>query len=270
LFPGRETIAAFLFFTQARPARIGTVSVLAAENFCRRRFMFSGLDVVDVRHGRGWTALTSFVLQGILVSAAVILPLLNPSHLPEAKPRIFVPISFGERVVATPHTNSHPGAPVRPEALVVRTNFSFHPSRPTEGPTSDTTPPNLPPGILPEGRPTGVLNSISGTSVEPVLRPPEPAKPPRQSVVMESNLLNRVQPQYPAIARQIRLQGDVIIRAVISRAGAIEQATVVSGSPLLASAALDAVKQWRYRPYSLNGEPVEVETQITVKFILNQ
>ena len=85
---------------------------------------------------------------------------------------------------------------------------------------------------------------------------------------MEGNLVHRVQPEYPALARQARVQGQVVLQAIISRDGAIENLQVLRGHPMLVQAALDAVRQWRYRPYVLNGEPVEVETQVTVNFIL--
>jgi len=87
--------------------------------------------------------------------------------------------------------------------------------------------------------------------------------------MMEGNLIYRVQPQYPPLARQARVQGIVVLRAVISREGRIENLGVVSGSPLLVKSAMDAVHQWRYRPYYLNNEPVEVETQVTVNFTLS-
>ena len=86
---------------------------------------------------------------------------------------------------------------------------------------------------------------------------------------MEGNLINRVQPLYPPLAKQARIQGQVVLRAVISRSGAIENLQVLSGHPMLVQAAMDAVKQWRYRPYSLNGEAVEVETRVTVNFVLS-
>ena len=86
---------------------------------------------------------------------------------------------------------------------------------------------------------------------------------------MEGNLILRVQPLYPPLARQARIQGQVILRAVISRSGAIENLQVLTGHPMLVQSAIDAVKQWRYRPYSLNGEAVEVETQVTVNFVLS-
>jgi len=100
--------------------------------------------------------------------------------------------------------------------------------------------------------------------------PLQPARQFRQSVIMEGNLIHRVQPEYPFIAKQIHLQGTVVLKAVISREGVIEQASVITGSDLLARSALKAVRQWRYRPYYLNHEPVEVETQITVNFVLER
>jgi protein TonB len=87
---------------------------------------------------------------------------------------------------------------------------------------------------------------------------------------MEGNLIHRVEPQYPVVARQLRIQGAVIVKALISREGTIEQAQVTSGLSLLAPAALATIRQWRYRPYFLNGNAVEVETQITVNFVLQR
>jgi protein TonB len=78
-----------------------------------------------------------------------------------------------------------------------------------------------------------------------------------------------VQPLYPPIARQARVQGAVELRAIISKNGTIENLLVVSGHPMLSAAAIEAVRQWRYRPYLLNGEPIEVETEITVNFLLS-
>ena len=86
---------------------------------------------------------------------------------------------------------------------------------------------------------------------------------------MEGNLIFRIQPEYPPLARQARVEGTVVLRAMISREGLIENLQVLSGHPMLIRAAADAVRQWRYRPYQLNGEPVEVETQVTVNFVLS-
>jgi protein TonB len=89
------------------------------------------------------------------------------------------------------------------------------------------------------------------------------------SRLAEGNLLQRVQPTYPQIAKTAHAEGRVILTAIISKSGTIESLHVSSGHPLLIPAAIDAVRQWRYRPYILNGEPIEVETQITVNFKLN-
>jgi protein TonB len=86
---------------------------------------------------------------------------------------------------------------------------------------------------------------------------------------MEGLLLRKVIPVYSAIARATRTEGTVVLQATISKTGTIENLHVVSGSPLLAQSALDAVAQWRYRPYLLNGQPVEVETTVNVVFKLD-
>jgi protein TonB len=85
----------------------------------------------------------------------------------------------------------------------------------------------------------------------------------------EGNLIYRVQPVYPTLAKQARVQGSVELRAIISKAGTIENLVVVRGHPMLSAAAIQAVQQWRYRPYLLNSQPVEVETEITVNFLLS-
>ena len=86
--------------------------------------------------------------------------------------------------------------------------------------------------------------------------------------MLEGSLIRRVQPLYPPLARSARIQGSVVLAAVISKDGTMENLKLLSGHPMLVPAALQAVSQWRYRPYVLNGEAIEVETQITVNFIL--
>ena len=84
----------------------------------------------------------------------------------------------------------------------------------------------------------------------------------------EGDLIHKILPVYPPPARSARIQGQVVLQAVISKQGVIENLIVLAGHPLLVPAAIEAVRQWRYRPYVLNNEPVEVETQITVNFSL--
>ena len=101
---------------------------------------------------------------------------------------------------------------------------------------------------------------------------PKVAQPTRVRVsqgVSTGLLIRKVQPNYPALARQARIQGNVVLTAEISKDGSIENLRLVSGHPMLAPAAIEAVKQWKYKPYFLNGEPVEVETQVTVIFSLS-
>jgi TonB family protein len=86
--------------------------------------------------------------------------------------------------------------------------------------------------------------------------------------VMQGMVISKVQPAYPPDARAARIQGSVVIAAVIGKDGNIQSERLISGHPLLAPAAMDAVKQWRYRPYLLNGNPMEVDTQMTVNFTL--
>jgi TonB family protein len=87
--------------------------------------------------------------------------------------------------------------------------------------------------------------------------------------VMAALVAKKVDPVYPPTAKQARIQGVVILKVVISKSGDVENIELVSGHPMLAPAAIDAVKQWKYQPYLLNGNPVEVDTQVTVNFTLS-
>ena len=82
------------------------------------------------------------------------------------------------------------------------------------------------------------------------------------------NILKKVPPVYPPVARAARVQGTVLLHAIIGRDGHVENLDVVSGPPLLQGAAIDAVSQWVYKPYLVNGEPVRVETTVQVNFTL--
>jgi protein TonB len=108
----------------------------------------------------------------------------------------------------------------------------------------------------PNGR-GAVLNSVLGSDLALPPPPPPDVRHPPVSRMMEGNLIHRIQPDYPPLARQVRVQGLVVLRATISREGAIEDLQVLSGHLLLGKAAVEAVRQWRYRPYEHNGEPVE-------------
>jgi TonB family protein len=81
-------------------------------------------------------------------------------------------------------------------------------------------------------------------------------------------ILNKVAPVYPTLARQVHLQGIVTLQVQISKSGDVEKVELFSGHPMLAPSAIEAVKQWKYKPYLLNGEPVDVETKVVVNFTL--
>lgn len=115
----------------------------------------------------------------------------------------------------------------------------------------------------------GVNRSVGDSIPAVIPARPVPVKPLLVSHWAEGNLIYRVQPIFPPIARQARIQGPVELRAIISKAGTIENLVVVSGHPMLVKSAIEAVRQWRYRPYLLNGDPIEVETSVTVNFVLS-
>src|SRR6266700_2826797 len=120
-------------------------------------------------------------------------------------------------------------------------------------------------GGVPGGSAGGVIGGIIGSAAPP----PKVATPQKQrvsSAVAEGLKIHDVQPTYPQMARIAHIQGDVILQATISKTGAIEGLHGVSGHPILIQAAMEAVKQWKYKPYILNGDPVEVETTIKVQF----
>jgi protein TonB len=128
------------------------------------------------------------------------------------------------------------------------------------------------PGGVAGGSMGGVLGGvIGGIGTAPPPPKPKPTGPVRVGGnVQAARIVNRVQPVYPPLARQTRISGTVRLHAIISKDGTIQQLEVMSGHPLLQQAALDAVRQWRYQPTLLNGEPVEVDTTIDVIFSLNQ
>ena len=124
------------------------------------------------------------------------------------------------------------------------------------------------PGGVPGGSMGGVIGSIISSTPVAV---PEDCHPAACACIVgrvSGLLLRKVQPNYPPLARQARIQGVVVLQAQISKDGAIENLQLISGHPMLAPAAIEAVKQWKYKPYLLNGEPVEVETQVQVNFTL--
>jgi protein TonB len=129
------------------------------------------------------------------------------------------------------------------------------------------------PGGIPGGQLGGVIGSVISSSnslaAVPKFVPTTPTRVRISGGVTKGMVIQRVEPTYPTLARAARVQGDVILSAVIDTNGQITNLQLVSGHPMLVPAALAAVKLWRYKPYLLNGQPVEVETTITVIFTLS-
>lgn len=227
------------------------------------------------RSHRGWTTLASFTLQALAVAILLTLPLLYTEGLPKLRSTVITAPTGsppGQRAPAGHHAAGNPARPIislhgitAPPRIPVGVNQG-----PDPAPDIDACEACEPFSQGPIGAADPIPTSIgSGPApiARPVLRPPAPAV--RLSRMMEGNLIHRVEPPYPPLARSARVQGLVILRAIISKTGTIENVQVVSGHPMLVKAARDAVSQWQYRPYVLNGEPVEVETQVTVNFTLS-
>jgi len=228
---------------------------------------------------RGWTSLLSFILQAMIVGVMVLIPLIFTEALPKAQLMTFL--------VAPPPPPPPPPPAAAPVKVVqhVQTDIVNGQLRtPTKIPKKvemikeDEAPPPVMaaagvvggvPGGVPGGSMGGVLGSIASAGANVAV--PKMAAPQRVRVssgVQSGLLIRKVQPSYPPLARQARIQGTVVLQAQISKTGDIENLQLVSGHPMLAPAAIEAVKQWKYKPYLLNGEPVEVETTVQVNFSL--
>jgi protein TonB len=226
------------------------------------------------RSRRGLTTLTSFGVQALVGGVLLLLPLLRPTGLPSLR-QLSTPVSLGQPLGEPAPLITHASgnaAPSNPAAIPLKMPTRIPSGIPADG---DDGPPAVgpsgpyTPGALGAGSPDGVLNSF-GTAPRPIMpsAPLTVAPPVRISHMSEGDVVRKILPVYPPLARNARIQGQVVLQAVISKQGAIEDLKVVAGHPMLVSAAIDAVCQWRYRPYVLNNEPVEVETQITVNFSL--
>lgn len=226
---------------------------------------------------RSWTTLTSFGLQMVVIGVLISIPLLTTVGLPPGR-ILPTPISWGAPPPPAPpphreHVTTVNQSNVSGRTLITPPSIPLHVAQIVE-----TAPPpqvsyNNGPGVegsTGTGSPDGVWNAI-GVSVRPAVVLPAPAPSIRQfrtSTMLQGSLIHRVEPVYPTLARVARVQGPVVLEAFISKEGIMENLRLISGHPMLVPAAIAAVSQWRYRPYVLNGEAIEVETRITVNFVL--
>ncbi len=228
---------------------------------------------------RGWTTSFGLLVQVGLLVLMVLMPLIFTEALPKQQLMTFL--------VAPPPPPPPPPPAAAPVKIVkqIQTDIVNGELRtPTKIPQKvqmikeDEAPPPVMassgvvggvPGGIPGGQMGGVIGGIISSTPVAV---PKVATPQRVRVsqgVSAGLLVRRVQPNYPPLARQARIQGQVVLHAVISKDGSITGLTLISGHPMLAPAAIDAVKQWKYKPYLLNGEPVEVDTEVLVNFSLS-
>ena len=238
--------------------------------------------------GRYWAIVVAITGELLLVSFVVLAPMIWPQLLPRAQSMIRLTLSVEPSLAPKPFPIVHARPAMRP--LQFRGPILIAPATvPARVPIIEDAP--VPPGefasgITGAGGPADLSHLGLGSLPQPLrlqpLSPPEApkavpaAEPPSTrapirvgSGVQMARLIKKVEPVYPAIAKQARISGTVELTGIIGADGRIRELRVLSGHPLLAKAALDAVRQWIYEATLLNGEPVEVIAPITVTFRLN-
>lgn len=227
--------------------------------------------VAVVSAEKRWTAVASAALQAALAAVVVALPLLHPEALPihVDAPKVLLPLMPKPPVTVVEAERAPSGSTSNLESPSESRRLIFIQTAGTETATNDA-PPLAPLGVGmsgPTGMPAGLgLSEGHGPAVSVVTAKPQAGPLRISSGLSEGMLLAPIRPVYPPIARAAGVQGSVVVEAVISKTGTIESLHVVSGSMMLQNAALEAIREARYRPYRLNGEAVEVQTTITVNF----
>ena len=224
------------------------------------------------------TAIFSYLGQIALIAVLILIPLIYTDALPKQQLMTFL--------VAPPPPPPPPPPPAAAPIKVVKIQSEMTNGQlrtPTKIPQKiqmikeEEAPPDLGgvgvvggvPGGVPGGSTGGVIGGILSSQPVAVPKVATPQRVRVSSGVSQGLLIKKVTPNYPPLARQARIQGKVILQAEISKEGTIQNLQLISGHAMLAPAAIEAVKQWRYKPYLLNGEPVAVETQVEVNFSLS-
>jgi protein TonB len=210
-------------------------------------------------------------VQALILGILILIPLIYTEALPKAM--------LSTLLIAPPPPPPPPPPPqpvkvvVKPVARLIQSGKLMQPRAiPKEVAVFKEA--ELPPDVINNaGNTGGVFGGIPGQGMVSAVAPPPPKPTAPQRVkqggnVTAASILQQTRPLYPALARQARIQGNVVLHAIIDKDGKVAQLEVISGHPLLVQSALDAVKQWRYKPTLLNGDPVEVDTTITVTFTM--
>lgn len=251
------------------------------------RVMFSDslLEFGIQRKRKAWATSASFIFNCLAIGLMLIFPLLFTEDLPKAQLLTFLvapppppppppPAAAAvERVVRQIQTDVLSTGQLRTPSRIPQRVQMIHeeeapPPIAATGGVVGGVPGGIPGGQL-GGVIGGIVSSTSSLAAVPKLVPVTPQRVRISQGVTKGLCIHRVEPPYPPLARAARVQGDVVLNAIIDVNGQITNLQLVSGHPMLVPAAIDAVKQWRYKPYLLNGQPVEVETTITVIFALS-
>jgi periplasmic protein TonB len=219
---------------------------------------------------RRWMV-AAFVANGSILLTLILLPLIYPEALPMMGMRYLMeappPPATPPPPARPPERNFHGTPEIKGTQIVVPTTI---PSTIKIVNRPEQAPPGVDiPGLEAENSvPGGVGDVFRGSSAAPIVKQSPQGPAQVSSGVMAGQLIYKVTPQYPAIALAARVEGTVVLQAMISKSGTIENLRILSGPAMLQQTAIDAVKQWRYRPYLLDGRPVEVETSVNVVFSL--
>jgi periplasmic protein TonB len=215
----------------------------------------------------------SIVLELMLVVALLLLPLITAGVPPKIYTVTPLPPYSGSHNAAPtqPRTSPHPPAG---ELNSSRPIYQSTPTRPDYSGRSSSSAPDVGPGIPDANAADAPTPGILGGTGPALMNVPPPTERNEKKrkvhiELMEASLIHRVDPEYPAIARQMHLTGEVQLRATIATDGTIKDWVVLSGNPIFLRNTIEAIRQWRYRPTVLDGDPVEVETMITVRFVMN-
>lgn len=229
-----------------------------------------------IRTRSRWLAVASFLLQAAILAVLILLPYIYPAALPKQalSKLLLAPPPPMTRPSAPEHAAAARPAPMMLTSLTLPSHIPTHPAM-----IRDDNPPSPGSTVIggTDGTPGGsntlanLFADGSGSTPHVVPAPKPNTGPIRLSRgVAAGQLLEPIRPTYPAIALAARIQGTVVVEAVISKTGVVENAHAVSGPAMLQQAAVSAVARARYQPYKLSGEPVEVETTVNVVFDLQQ
>src|ERR1700722_19619527 len=232
------------------------------------------------RTNNSWTVVLSAIIQASLLGILILIPLIYTEALPKQLLTTFLvppppppppppPAAAIQRIVKPVVRLIHNGQMMAPTVVPKKVAMIKEEEMPPDVGAVGVV--GGVPGGVPGGQAGGVLGGIIGGTGAGLPPPPKPAanKPVRVGGnVAQANLIRQVTPVYPPIAKTAHISGTVLLHAIIGKDGTVQDLQYVSGPPLLMKSAMDAVRQWRYKPTLLNGEPVDVDATISVVFTL--